>query len=1386
MKYFLLTSLIFIVSISLYGQSIWENSNPKLHSSRLKERVSHPSDYRTVSLDISKFLNNIRKVPTRSEAGAENSPVVLAFPMPDGSMKRFRLMDAELMHPDLAEKFPQLKALMGKGIDDSTADIRINYSPYHGFNGMIKSGKHSTVYIDPLTNDLQHYMVYYRKDVERPDEGFQCHTIGADRSHDRGSFGRLRNISSSRLGDCNLRRYRLAQSCTGEYSQYHIGQAGGSTGSTAGDKAIVQSAMNVTMNRVNGVFEQDLGITMQFIANNDQIIYLNGGTDPWTNEWNTQTAVTIDAEIGVSNYDIGHNFNTTGGGNAGCLTCVCTSNSQSGTHKGRGYTGRAAPIGDPFDIDYVAHEMGHQFGGYHTQSNQSCRSGSGSTEVEPGSASTIMGYAGICSANVQGNSDDYFHYVNIRDIVDAINNGVENTCAELIPSGNSSPTADAGGSYTIPASTPFVLTGTASDPNDAGLTYCWEQNDPENPSSNNAPNPTRTVGPMFRSFDPTNVPYRYFPRLNDIINNNSPTWEVLPSVSRTMDFAFTVRDNNINSGCTESDLITITTDGGSGPFLVTSPNTGVTWNAGDTESITWDVAGTNNAPVNCANVDILLSTDGGLTYTVIASNTPNDGSESLVVPGTSGNSNRIMIRCSDNVFFDISNQNFTINAAGPLIDFVSSATESVIEGTSCNDKTLTFDLIMSSAPSASTTVNLGLSGSALQGSDYDISSSSFTFDAGNWNVPQNIVLTIYEDGVVENSENIIVEISSVTGSNALKGINTLLHFSIMEDDADPATSGPTIITSILSEDFEGTFPAGWSRTGSAETFLTGDAGSLSSTSWTIPTSNSTQILASNDDGCNCNMSNDVLESAPFVVNSDMDNVNALMDIYFLSNTYQGDTESAQLLLSKDGGGSFPISYDFSGASQWQNVNMDLSSHLPTSGSETWVLRWVYNDGSGWLYGFAIDNVDIQYSSPDAAPIQTLTNTSSGYAEHNVGPGDIVNFYDQVTGDVMCTIDNSASTHDYGCVRVEVDRQGTGADEFIDASTESFLHSKTFKITPTNNTSFDAGGYTISLYYTDAEVMGWESATTESKSNTYIHKTDGDNRISDVSAGNPGSIPITSTAATYGTFGSNHVYSATFNNGFSGFGVGILSEPLLVSPKIFLEGAYSGGQMNDQLRSSGLIPLEEPYTAGGYTHVAGGGEMTTTPVLTVAGNNAIVDWVVVELRDASAPATVIATSSALVQKDGDVVDVDGVSPVPFRGIADGNYNVAIRHRNHLGIMSMNPIALSSSATLVDFTSSALVTYGTDARKDVAGVMCMHAGNVSGDGVVRATGPSFINDASQIITRLGTFTNVVTGTYGDEDVNMDGNIRATGPSFINDSSRLLSFLGLFTNVRTEQLP
>ena len=222
--------------------------------------------------------------------------------------------------------------------------------------------------------------------------------------------------------------------------------------------------------------------------------------------------------IGDENYDIGHNFNTSGGGNAGCIGCVCNTG-----NKGSGYTGLPNPTGDPFYVDYVAHEIGHQIGGYHTHNGTgTCLKSGNNTEVEPGSGSSIMGYAGICPGqNIQDQSDDYFNYVNIRDISANIQAGVSSTCPDIINTSsiNSAPTADAGADYIIPINTAFQLTGVGEDPDSENvLTYTWEQNDNEEMQSPLLPVPFSTAGPMFRSRRGTTEPFRYFPQLSDILD----------------------------------------------------------------------------------------------------------------------------------------------------------------------------------------------------------------------------------------------------------------------------------------------------------------------------------------------------------------------------------------------------------------------------------------------------------------------------------------------------------------------------------------------------------------------------------------------------------------------------------------------------------------------------------------------------------------------------------------------------------------------------------------------------------------------------------------------------------------------------------------------------
>ncbi|WP_084205945.1 reprolysin-like metallopeptidase [Psychroserpens mesophilus] len=663
--------LIFLMStcvVMAQSKSLWQKQTTT-NNLRVKAGKQYLPKTQVFTLNT----EALRQTLNESSQSGKSTNLVLSFPNADGQFERFRVFEASVMEPELAERYPDIKSYAGQGIDDPTAIIRFSVTPL-GFQSIRLSANKPASFIEAITDDATMYSVFTRANTLNMNDDFECSvTESMNRSMNSDNTMSMRNAD-----DGILRTYRLAVSATGEYTNYH-----------GGTKPLALAAIVQTMTRVNGIFEIDFNVKMTLIGNTDDVIYTNTATDPYGNttaNYNSQLQSTLTSVIGEANYDIGHLFaNLQNNGNAGCIGCVCVNN-----QKGSGWTSATVPEGEFFDVDYVAHEMGHQFGANHTwtfNGNEGTN-----VQVEPGSGTTIMSYAGITGAtDVEPNVTPNFHAVSIEQVTDYVKS---TSCQTNTNTMNAVPVVNAGSDYTIPRGTPFVLDGSATDADTPSnqLSYVWEQMD-ENNATSTYPSTTATTGVAFRCYEPSSETNRYFPRLETIkTGSTSWQWEAVPNVARTLNFRFTVRDNVAGGGTNNSDDVEITVNGTAGPFVVNSPNTNITWNEGSFATVTWDVAGTTGNGINAANVDIFLSTDGGDTYTIpLATGVPNDGSHDIVVPNNQGTQNRVMVRGANNIFFDISNTNFTI--AAPLPCTATVPTSFIASGVGATSATLSWDNI---------------------------------------------------------------------------------------------------------------------------------------------------------------------------------------------------------------------------------------------------------------------------------------------------------------------------------------------------------------------------------------------------------------------------------------------------------------------------------------------------------------------------------------------------------------------------------------------------------------------------------------------------------------------------------------------------------------------
>lgn len=629
--------------------TLWTKSIDANHTNHLsKTNVTNKQGllFDVHNQNLEKLLNK-----TSYRFSKKGNKTILSIPDQEREFKNYAIEQTETMHPDLAAKYPELKTYIGTSIDGSNDVIRFSYSAQTGLRGIITKSNKDIFHIKPITPQKHHF---YTSKKGKNDIDFTCET---QKILKKSIFSE--SISISNANDGYLRKYRLAISTTGEFSSHFLDA---SEKNEHEEKTKVMAVIVASVERINGIFERDFGITLQLVANNDTLVYLDANTDPYSDPDNYRVSIgtelqnTLDSKIGDSQYDVGHVFHKDSWftrGNSGGIGIVCVTN-----EKGSAHSSHTNPDEDSFNMLF-AHELGHQFGANHT--SNICYVAGGSA-VEPGSGSTIMGYAGICNPDIQAYGDDYFNHINIYEVSNFIKTNT--SCETRITTQNRPPVANAGSNYTIPKSTPFILEGIATDPDGKeSLTYSWEQSDSETASGRAFPETNWTQGAIFRSFPPSMSSTRYIPQLKDVLAGNLiPTWEVLPAVSRTLNFAFTVRDNAPKAGQTDSDDKTITVASNSGPFIVTSQRTKETWKEGDWITVNWEVANTNIAPINARFVDILLSVDGGYTYPyVLQDNVLNNGARSFVFPKVKRSSlARVMVKASDNIFFAVNNTNFNV------------------------------------------------------------------------------------------------------------------------------------------------------------------------------------------------------------------------------------------------------------------------------------------------------------------------------------------------------------------------------------------------------------------------------------------------------------------------------------------------------------------------------------------------------------------------------------------------------------------------------------------------------------------------------------------------------------------------------------------------------
>ena len=685
MRKLLLIPCLIISQSVLANNPIWTDIEEAYQSRADSTEPAYSNNsQRLLTLDLSRLT---KILTTDSSEIAEER--YLDLPMPNGQLMRFKIEPSNVMASELAKRYPQIKTWTVTNPENSIFSGRIDLTP-NGFHGLINTDSGERVFIDPNgDSSLNQYVSRSAHGSHDNHENFNCQVHGGSplAFSPKQSPLLTANRLASRPAD-SIRTYRIAIATTGEYAQLF-----------GGTKSRTLASVVTTVNRLNQVFERDLSVHLELVDDNDKILYTSPSSDPYSNEDASamveENIVNINAVIGTDNYDIGHVFGTGNTGGLAFLNSVC------GTYKAGGVTGSNSPTGEAFNIDYVAHEIGHQLGASHTfnghQLNCSAGNRAAETAVEPGSGNSIMGYAGICGTdNLQSNSDAFFHSVSINQIKTYTQSAAGSSCGILSIQDNNDPTISAGSDYIIPAQTPFKLSGIANDPDADPMLHSWEQID------------IGTTGglyvdfgdnPLFRTWPPVESSDRFFPRLTDTLNQTSTIGEILPTTDRKLNFTLLTRDNKGGVAQDNTELTVINTGT---PFAVLSQTTPTTLSANQVLSVSWDVANTTQSPIFCSHVNIGLIDNSGMIVP-LTSNTPNDGSHSLTIPASivRVENARIHVGCTNNIFFAVSKGEVNVMGGYPILSVNSPSIAEEDSGI----RNLTFILSLSAAASENIAVN---------------------------------------------------------------------------------------------------------------------------------------------------------------------------------------------------------------------------------------------------------------------------------------------------------------------------------------------------------------------------------------------------------------------------------------------------------------------------------------------------------------------------------------------------------------------------------------------------------------------------------------------------------------------------------------------------------